>query len=172
MNDVHGFINSIQAKKILEIGTRRWGKNPTHHKASFPNHEKFVMLDYLDGEDVDVVADAHEMSKFVDHDFDFFYSASTFEHLERPWEVSAEIEKILRPGGGFFIQTHFNFPEHGFPFDYFRYTTEGLKSLFKWSNDVKTFYQYPCTITPGHSMVWDKKAPMFLNVCAYGTKPK
>jgi ubiquinone/menaquinone biosynthesis C-methylase UbiE len=39
-----------------------------------------------------------------DHAFDFVYSWSAFEHISKPAEMLAEIRRILRPDGWFFLQ--------------------------------------------------------------------
>jgi SAM-dependent methyltransferase len=54
-----------------------------------------------------------------------------FEHVQRPWKVASEIGRILKPGGVCIITAPFLVPYHADPYDFFRYTKEGLESLFK-----------------------------------------
>jgi glycosyltransferase involved in cell wall biosynthesis len=54
---------------------------------------------------------------------------SVYEHLRRPWLVTNEIAKILKPGGWLFIQTHQSFRLHSFPDDYFRFSSDALRVL-------------------------------------------
>jgi SAM-dependent methyltransferase len=49
--------------------------------------------------------DAERMS-FEDASFDFVYSRSVFEHLERPHRVLYEIQRVLKPGGVAHIGLH------------------------------------------------------------------
>lgn len=135
-------------KDVLDIGTRR--TNPTtstHQKALYAYPVHYVMTDFEPGLDVDVVSDAMALTKtFHNESFDAIYSASTFEHIQKPWLAADEIFKVLRPGGVFCIHSHFAFAEHGCPSDYFRYTQQGFRSLFDWATDVVTNYNYSCNI--------------------------
>jgi SAM-dependent methyltransferase len=58
-----------------------------------------------------------------------------FEHLPEPWLAADELRRILRPGGKAVITTPFQTGYHGSSGphgygDYFRYTEDGLRSLF------------------------------------------
>lgn len=165
------FLNNLPVSgTILELGTRRWGKEPTHHTHLWPNL-KHLGVDFLDGLDVDVVCDAEKLtSKFEPNSVDAVFSASTFEHIKRPWLAASEILTILKPGGVFFIQSHQTFPLHGYPHDYYRYTKKAWKVLFEGCSKIETWHEYPCEINPGEGHVWDKNAPSFLNSCCWGIK--
>lgn len=156
--------------RVLEIGTRRWGPNPTHHKAHLTGWSDWVMTDFMDGVDVDVVSDAHALAAtFPEASFDCVWASSVWEHLHSPWTAAEEVLKVLKPGGLFFIQTHQTFPIHGYPHDYFRYTREGMESLFRNATDVVSSYEYPCRIE--HEVVrepYDRDC--FLNVSITGRR--
>jgi SAM-dependent methyltransferase len=51
------------------------------------------------------VMDATKMT-FPDASFDFVYSFSVFEHIDRPQEAVKEIARVLRPGGVCYISLH------------------------------------------------------------------
>lgn len=141
-------INKGWIKDVLDIGTRR--TNPqvsTHQKALYTYPVSYVMTDMQPGLDVDVVSNAMALTKtFPANSFDAIYTASTFEHIEKPWLAAEEIRKVLRPGGVFCIHSHFAFAEHGCPNDYFRYTQQGFRSLFDWAIDIVTNYNFACNI--------------------------
>src|SRR5438445_507159 len=104
-----------QGKTIIELGTKRWHEDPTHHKKYWPdlNH---IGVDFISGLDVDIVCDAHGLSsKFGTNSIDFFYSSSVLEHVHSPWIVAEEIIKTLKPGGMFYLDTCQAFPIHGYP---------------------------------------------------------
>ena len=129
-----GFIERLHAKpkaKVLEMGTKR--SNPevsTMHRAWAAEDADYVCTDIEMGIDVDVVADAHQLSAaFAENTFDSVISVSVFEHLQRPWIATHEIAIILKPGGETLIYTHFAFPIHGYPCDYFRFTKEALETI-------------------------------------------
>jgi SAM-dependent methyltransferase len=54
---------------------------------------------------------------------------SVLEHLERASFVVAEVARILKPGGLFYVATPFQYPFHGAPYDYQRWTVPGLRVL-------------------------------------------
>lgn len=147
------FLKHIQKDpSVLEIGTKRWREDdPTHHKFWFftqgVNASEYVMTDVTEGMDVDKVSDAHALSgKFGENRFDAIWSSSVWEHLHSPWIASREVIRTLKPGGVFFIQTHFTFCEHGYPEDYFRFTTKALEHLFKEAQEVVACYDFPVII--------------------------
>jgi SAM-dependent methyltransferase len=49
-----------------------------------------------------LVMDAADMN-FPDRTFDFVYSIAVFQHLERPAEVLDEMIRVLKPGGGLYV---------------------------------------------------------------------
>jgi len=172
MNLVNGWfsdkISKMEGYSVLEIGTRRWGDNPTHHKDWFPNHGKYVMTDFMEGKDVDVLADAHDLSfVFGEKSFDVVIACSLFEHLSKPWIVAKEIVKTLNHGGVFYIQTHQSFPVHGYPHDYYRYTREGLEVLFEEVSEKISDYEYPAKIISDEC---GEQKRCYLNVCIAGRK--
>jgi SAM-dependent methyltransferase len=78
-----------------------------------------------------VVGDAHKLSQyFADEKFDAVFSLSVFEHLAMPWIVAREINRVLDIGGITFHSTHFSWPVHEIPWDFYRFSDEGLKVLF------------------------------------------
>jgi SAM-dependent methyltransferase len=156
------------APEVLEIGTRRWESNrPTHHQEWVPDTARYVMSDFMDGLDVDVVADAHTLEPFDDHSFDAFVAVSVWEHLERPWVAAQQVARVLRPGGIALIATHQTFPIHGYPSDYFRFSDRALALLFTDAGmeTVVSTHLYPCRIIPPPEVTrWNAAAPAFLNV--------
>lgn len=121
-------VNNTPHARILDIGGRN--RSQRTYKESFPNAE-YVVVDILDGENVDVVADAHNLSSvFEDSSFDFVFSSCVFEHLLMPWKVALEINKILRIGGSLWVQSHQTLGLHDFPWDYWRFSSDSWASLF------------------------------------------
>jgi len=172
-----GFMEVIQAigsPRILELGTKR--SNPevsTLQKEHYPFAGEYVGTDIQPGLDVDVVADVHSLSQtFGEESFDVILSFSTFEHIKYPVLAAHEIMKTLRVGGHVFIQTHFVYHEHAYPYDYYRYTREGLSALFPPTMNFKTHgasFHYPAEI---HSerVPWIPGNQAFLNVHYWGEK--
>lgn len=167
-------IGRLQHPAILELGTKRWEAAPTHHLEWAPHGSTYVMSDIEEGVDVDVVADAHDLAAFPDDAFDAVIAVSVWEHLARPWIAAQQVARVLKPGGIAYIATHQSFPLHGYPSDYFRFSTEALWVLFGDAglDMLVSGYAYPCTITPPVEVTrWNPDAWSFLNVCGIWAKP-
>jgi predicted SAM-dependent methyltransferase len=64
------------------------------------------VLNILPGENVDHVGDARDLSRFADESFDMVYASHILEHLSHRGDLQralAEVARILRPAGRFFI---------------------------------------------------------------------
>jgi SAM-dependent methyltransferase len=114
---------------VLEIGAR--ARSGIVRRSQFGDKLRYVGFDILAGENVDVVGDAHELSRYFDPgSFDFCYSVSVFEHLMWPWKVALELNAVMKVGGIAFIQSHPTWPKHEMPWDFFRFWDSGWRSLF------------------------------------------
>jgi ubiquinone/menaquinone biosynthesis C-methylase UbiE len=91
--------------------------------------DEYVAFDLMPGPNIDVVGDVLN-SPFADNEFDTVISTQVLEHVPKPWLMIKEIHRILKPGGVCILTAPFLTPYHADPHDYFRYTTEGMKSLF------------------------------------------
>lgn len=154
--------------RILELGTLRWETDrPTHHKDWFPEASAYVLSDVETGTDVDVVSDAHGLESFDDMEFDGYLAISVYEHLRRPWIAAHAASRVLRPGGIALVVTHQTFPLHGYPNDFFRFSTGALAGIFEDAGMeiLDAGYQYPCAITPPLEVTrWNTAAESYLNV--------
>lgn len=122
-------LRAIPNARVLEIGSRNVSN--VLHRDKFPNAAEYVGFDILEGENVDVVGDAHTLSRYFEPNyFDIVYSSSVFEHLMFPWKVALEINTILKPGGFVLTTTHPAWPEHEMPWDFWRFPQGAFQSLF------------------------------------------
>jgi SAM-dependent methyltransferase len=64
-----------------------------------------------------------------DAQFDAVLCTQVLEHLEWPRESAAEMCRVLKPGGRIYITVPMSHGEHQIPYDFFRYTSYGLKSI-------------------------------------------
>ena len=58
-------------------------------------------------------------------------STQTIEHVPNPERITAEWRRILRPGGKLLFTVPFMWPEHEMPYDFQRYTANGLRKLLE-----------------------------------------
>lgn len=59
--------------------------------------------------------------------FDCILSTQVLEHVRRPEDYLSECFRLLKPGGTLLLSTHGTFEEHGCPYDFRRWTADGLK---------------------------------------------
>ena len=122
-------VRQIERGQILEIGSR--ARSGTLYREFLPAGMSYVGLDILDGPNVDVVGDAHELSRhFAPETFDAAYSIAVFEHLLMPWKAAIELNKVLKPGGVAFIASHQTFNLHEVPWDFWRFSDKAWHALF------------------------------------------
>ncbi len=168
-------VKLMASPQVLEIGTKRAFENrSTMHRSWIPHAKEFLGLDYQHGLDVDVVADIHRLSDvFPESRFDVVISCSTFEHLKYPWIAAAELSRCLKVGGCIFVQTHQTYPLHGAPYDYWRFTADGLESLFNKRIGMMTVaacHEFPCTIHTEEDPKALENLAAFLNTCVCAVK--
>jgi len=121
-------VNDIPHAKVLEVGSR--DVSGIIRKAHFCNGNGYTGFDFHAGKNVDVVGDAHELSRYFERDsFDAIFSVSVFEHLAMPWKAVIEMNRVLKPGGLLFIATHPCWPGHEQPWDFWRFQVESFKVL-------------------------------------------
>ena len=164
--------------KILELGTKRSIlERPTNRKHLFRSlsNVEYIMTDYQEGIDVDVVCDLHKINNiFKYEEFDLILSFSTYEHLKYPQLVSHNLMKMLKVGGRILISTHQSFPLHGYKYDYYRFSREAIKSIFSKKMNFITITSYftdSCIILPHKNIkVLNDLAESYLNVFYIGEK--
>jgi SAM-dependent methyltransferase len=80
---------------------------------------------------LDVEHDLNQPLPFVDQSFDTVILSDVLEHVARPAELLGEIGRILAPSGKLLANVPFLYWLHAQPYDYFRYTEHGLRSLLQ-----------------------------------------
>lgn len=124
-----GEIRRLPAGRVLELGARARSGNTRRHM--MPPQLEYLGMDILDGPNVDLVADAHSLSRHIaPGSLDAVFSFSVFEHLLMPWKVAIELNRVLKPGGLGLIVTHQAWPVHDAPCDYWRFSDRAWHGLF------------------------------------------
>lgn len=79
-------------------------------------------------DNLDFVGPLHAMP-IDDGVFDSVLCTQVLEHLEWPRESVAEMYRVLKPEGRLYLTVPMAQNEHQVPYDFFRYTSYGLKSI-------------------------------------------
>ena len=90
--------------------------------------KSYIGCDMRDGPGVDRVEDVMNLS-FGDGSIDTLLTVDTFEHVENPFKMMAEIERTLSDSGTAMVITVMNFRIHAYPDDYWRPTPSALNML-------------------------------------------
>jgi SAM-dependent methyltransferase len=117
--------------RTLIIGSHVYPPKPDRRKL----YQEVVGVDMLEGEGVDRVINMEESLPEDLGLFDHIECMSVMEHSRRPWLMAQNIERLLKPKGTLFLAAPFVWKIHAYPDDYFRFTPNGLRSLFtkiKW----------------------------------------
>ena len=168
-------LHSLPSGDVVELGSR--ARSGIIRRTLLPPHLGYVGVDILPGPNVDIVADAHELSAaLAKRRFVAVIALSVFEHLAMPWKVVLEINKVLSEGGLVFVQTPQTWPLHDEPWDYWRFSSHAWRCLF---NDytgfkvVKVAHGEPVRVIP----LWDapvlhglEHSHAFLSSCVLATK--
>lgn len=124
------FIKQFVRPKVgrtLIVGSKLYdGKED--RRLLYPNA---VGVDMLPGDGVDCVLDLEEPSAALTLGaFTHIECWSVLEHSRRPWLLAANLEAMLEPGGTMHVSVPFVWRYHAYSSDFFRFTAEGVRSLF------------------------------------------
>jgi SAM-dependent methyltransferase len=116
--------------RVLQVGARTPAgleKTPPRPQLRGP----VIGLDIHPGFGVDLVGDAHILSRFLrERSVDAVVSGSVLEHLQAPWLFAAEVNRVLKVGGLVYHEAPGAWPAHAQPNDFWRMSAEGLRVLF------------------------------------------
>lgn len=80
------------------------------------------------GPGIDFVGSAMDLP-FDAGTVDFIVTQEVLEHVSDPFQAAREIYRVLKPGGKAFIQLPFTIGFHPCPFDYWRFSEQGIEQL-------------------------------------------
>lgn len=120
---LEGFEQPNKHARILDFGCGGSPYRPlfpaaTYHRADLPGVP-----------DVDFTLTPDSRVAVADQSYDLILSTQVLEHVADPSSYLAEAYRALRPGGCLLLTTHGTFYDHGCPYDYTRWTADGLKRL-------------------------------------------
>jgi SAM-dependent methyltransferase len=101
-----------------------------NHRALFPN--SYVVSDLAEPF-VNLVTDRQfsDLRYIGTGSFGLAVCTGLLEHVPEPGQFVAQLHRILRPGGRLILSASAVFPPHGNPDNYFHFTPNGLRYLFR-----------------------------------------
>lgn len=103
-----------------------YGCGGSPYAALFPNAE-YRRADYLSTGHLDYVLESDSRVLERDGIFDLVLSTQVLEHVQQPEIYLSECHRLLKPGGQLILTTHGVYIDHGCPYDYLRWTADGLR---------------------------------------------
>lgn len=126
------FTQSGQIIRVLDLGS--YDINGCY-KSLFDEAFSYYGVDMEKGPNVDIVLeDVYNWKEIESNSFDIAISGQAFEHIEYPWLSIKELSRILKPDGILCIIAPHTAREDQYPYDCYRFYSDGLPALVKWSN--------------------------------------
>ncbi|MFC2044655.1 class I SAM-dependent methyltransferase [Chloroflexota bacterium] len=110
---------------VLDIGGGR-------RRGSFkpPVDASWVILDIYESLYPHILGNAHNIP-IKSNLIDCVKCTDLLEHVEYPRKVLKEVSRVLKPSGVLILSVPFNYPIHGDPYDFQRFTDEKLRRILK-----------------------------------------
>jgi SAM-dependent methyltransferase len=116
---------------IVEIGSYLVaGQEDLANIRPFFEGENFIGCDIRRGPGVDRIEDVEKLT-FTNKSISTIIILETLEHIQNPIVAIDECYRVLKDDGILISSSLMNFPIHNYPYDYWRFTPEGFKYLFK-----------------------------------------
>jgi SAM-dependent methyltransferase len=112
--------------RVLDVGGKKIDKRGNFQPSQMG---QWYTFNIITKDCPDFVSDAHYIP-LEDNAFDTLICTEVLEHIAEPQQVVSELSRILRPKGHLILSVPFLVPVHGDPFDFQRFTDQGLRRIF------------------------------------------
>jgi SAM-dependent methyltransferase len=124
--DLRLSLGAVATKQSIEI--LDYGSGGSPYRSLFPNaHYRRADLVQSDPDQLDYILTENGQVDEEPEVFDMILSTQVLEHVIDPQLHLAECYRLLKPGGVLYCTTHGIFEDHGVPYDFQRWTSEGLR---------------------------------------------
>ena len=139
---LYGFLKNTVSPLYLKDDLGNFLKKYSHENTkainlgsgNFSVGKGVLNLDLINYDNVEIVSSLESLP-FKDNTIDLITINSVLEHVPHSEIVVAEMYRVLKPNGKIFVSVPFICGFHASPYDFNRWTREGVKVLFK---DFKT----------------------------------
>ena len=111
---------------ILDIGARK--AKGRYFFGAPPADARLTCVDIEPGPNVDIVADAHDLSPIPDNYADCLVAVGMLLHCRYPNQVLSEFYRVLKPGGILYVGAPYVSPHPHFPPVFYHFTVQGLEA--------------------------------------------
>ncbi|MHA6262149.1 methyltransferase domain-containing protein [Arenibacterium sp. CAU 1754] len=106
-----------EALSVAEI-SGKWGQ-----QFPFQSYQRFLYPEF------DICTGPFEAENGKVRKFDLILANQVWEHLDRPYQATRNVRRMLKKGGHFWLAVPFFVPFHAAPMDCSRWSARGLKNL-------------------------------------------
>jgi SAM-dependent methyltransferase len=125
--DLRQAISKVATDHAIRVIDYGCGGSP--YRSLFPN-AKYERADFVEVPGLDFkVSENSSVDGAPNSAYDLVLSTQVLEHVSDPENYLGECFRLLKPGGLLVLSTHGTFPEHGVPYDFQRWTADGLRNL-------------------------------------------
>jgi SAM-dependent methyltransferase len=135
LSDLRLALDDYKTDKAIEVLDFGCGGSP--YRALFPRAH-YRRADFGDLRDLDYVIGSDSRVAERSEQFQLVLSTQVLEHVSDPSTYLQECHRLLKKGGTLLCTTHGAFEDHGCPYDFQRWTADGLRvAMEKTGFDVK-----------------------------------
>ncbi len=147
------FVNpSYFSRKYLYQGVRKYSKElegrildfgcgSKPYRKLFTKATEYIGIDFQNTghdhrkENIDIFYDGKHLP-FPDNSFDAIVCTEVFEHIADVEKIVIELRRVLKTNGRLLLTVPFVYKEHDMPYDYRRYTMNGIVTLLEDKNFI------------------------------------
>ena len=123
----------LEAGTVLDVGAKG-----SPYTQLIPS-TRYMRLDIDPASDPDICCDIHQLD-WEPNSFDTVVAAEVLEHLYDPQLAIDRIHHVLKPGGVCIASTRFLYRYHPDPHDYYRFTWDSLRYLYRRFDQVEVHH--------------------------------
>ena len=118
---------------VLDFGSQC--VNGNYRQLFDPNIWQYIGVDQVPGKNVDIVlSNPYQWNEFESDSIDLVISGQALEHVEYPWKIFEEFNRVMKKGAICCVIAPSSGPEHRYPLDCWRFYPDGMRALCKHAN--------------------------------------
>jgi SAM-dependent methyltransferase len=125
LSDLRSFLDCCSQQSFDTVLDYGCGGSP--YRGLFQEGSKYIRADYVDSPGIDFRIKDSGVLPLSDESCDCILSTQVLEHVLSPRIYLSEAFRVLRPGGTMILTTNGIWEDHGCPYDFWRWTADGLR---------------------------------------------
>lgn len=127
-NEMKANLSKYGKGLVADIGSMSRKRDENTYREFAPN---YIGIDIEPGLNVDLVMTGPYSIPLADESVDTVISGQCLEHVNNPFKLVLECARILKQGGHMLLTAPFQWREHKYPIDTFRYLPDGMRALME-----------------------------------------